>query len=473
MGRMPFRKAMLAWLFLGCATPAWAARDLCELLKDKGILSDLEYKECKAAQEKEAAADTRPTKLPAWLNHFTPFGDLRLRDEMFLGSDFHFRNRGRLRARLGLAVTPVDEVSATFRVATGSPDDPISSNQSFEKTFTRKPFSLDQAYLLLKPGKTFGIRPGSVSVSVGKFAANAYRVTEMLFDDDLNPEGMTEILSLVEEKEGTLRGLRVSGFQWVMDEVSTGSDAWMGGGQIGCDLALGSAANWTLAAGDYSFQGLNSLARRRLSPTIPNARNPTDPAINTMRNTQLANSNSVVLDPYGSILGFKDGFNVLHVASEMNFEDPIGLGVPGGLFGEFVHNTQADGRNVGFALGAGFGRAGRDWYRNPLKNPGDWSASYTFQRVEKDAAVSLYSYSDIDFSTRDSSGSNTQKGSTNVLTSILRLDYMPLAHFQLTAKTHFINALDRHLATQTNGLPLGKSGNSTLVRVQLDAVLKF
>ena len=67
-----------------------------------------------------------------------------------------------------------------------------------------------------------------------------------------------------------------------------------------------------------------------------------------------------------------------------------------------------------------------------------------------------------------------QKGSTNVTGSIIRFDYELFPNFQLTAKSHFINALDPGIATTNNGNS-GKPliGNSTLTRLQLDAVLKF
>ena len=57
--------------------------------------------------------------------------------------------------------------------------------------------------------------------------------------------------------------------------------------------------------------------------------------------------------------------------------------------------------------------------------------------------------------------------STNVQASVVRFDYVLFPNFQLTAKAHFINALDRSESNAT------LDGNATLVRTQLDAVLKF
>src|SRR4029453_1765395 len=119
---------------------------------------------------------------------------------------------------------------------------------------------------------------------------------------------------------------------------------------------------------------------------------------------------------------------------EVNFANLIGT-YGAGLFGEVAYNTQADSDGLGFATGVGFGSSGKDWYHNSLKAPGEWAISYTYEGVEQDAVLALFSYSDVDYVT----SSATQKGSSNVQASILRLDYVLFPNFQLTAKAHFIN----------------------------------
>lgn len=56
-GRQAARAAALALAFAPGA--AFGARDVCEMLRDKGVLNDVEYNECKAAQEKEEDSLTR------------------------------------------------------------------------------------------------------------------------------------------------------------------------------------------------------------------------------------------------------------------------------------------------------------------------------------------------------------------------------------------------------------------------------
>lgn len=469
------------------------AKDLGDILLKKGLITEDDLKQAREEDKQKAAAeesrrDSIMAKLPKWLDVITPFGDLRNRVEGFYGDNYHAETRYRIRARIGLNANVTDEVSGTVRLATGDPNNPITRNQTFTNTFTQKPVNLDWAFMTLKPGKTFGIEPGWGQIVLGKFPVMLARESELIWDDDLAPEGATETLNLWEQREGFLRTVRLNALQWEMNESSNNNDSWIAGGQAAVDTALGSTATWSTSFADYNFIGMNRVATTYLSPFGQSASSKNCPSgvmgtcygSNSNQNQQLSNSNDVVFsapDANGkrTITGYTYGFNVINVGSELDFPNPVGLGIPAGLFADFANNTQAQGRDTGIAVGVGIGKAQKDWYHDALKNPGDWGLSYTWEWVEKDALVSLFSYDDFQYQQRLTS----QRGSTNVTGSILRFDYELFPNFQLTAKSHFINALDPGIATTTNGgttNPPGSNkliGNSTLTRLQLDAVLKF
>lgn len=457
-----YRSITAAAAVLLLAAPA-GARDLCQMLKDKGILNDVEFNECKAAQEKDEARTEKQaqavvaSKWPKWLDMLTPFGDLRLRQEGFYEKGMTANNRFRFRARLGVLVTPTDEVQAGFRLATGNPNDPISTNQTFDREFTRKPFNLDWAYLNIRPWKVFGWERPWFTLTGGKFAVPAFRTSELVWDNDLSPEGGTEVFSLIESKEGLWRSVKVNAFQWTVDQIRADADPWMWGGQAVADMAFGSTAMWTAALANYNYQGMNAVAKGPLNPK------------SSSFNNALANSNDVITQPNGAITAYKYQFNILNVNSDLDFNNPFGIGVPAGAFFDFAYNTEAATRNLGVYVGAGIGNARRDYYRNSLKNPGDWSMSATWVYVEKDAVLSIFSYSNFQYiQTNAPPRSNpTLLGSTNVQGAIVRFDYAPWSFLQLTAKAHIINALDRAI----NNAPL--VGNPTLVRTQFDAAFRF
>lgn len=452
------RRSMVAFaaaLAVLAAANVSRAKDLGDILVQKGLITPEELRQAREEEKQKAAAeesrrDAIVAKLPGWLSMIQPFGDLRIRDEGFYANELIARNRARFRARLGLNITPSDEVGATFRITSGDPNDPISSNQTFNNVFTKKSVNFDQAYLTLRPGKTFNLEPGLVTVVGGKFGVNTYRVSEMLWDDDLSPEGATETVKIVDERDGFLRGLKASAIQWYVDEVSNSVDPNVIGGQVVADTAFDDSTKLTMAFADYSFQSVNEVAQKFLEKT------------SSSFNSSLANSNRVSKFSNGKLSGFQSGFNLVNVNGELDFTNlPVVGGA--GVFGDYVYNTLADGKNQGVAIGFGIGKNVRDWYHDSLKNPGDWGFSYTFEWVEQDAVFSPFSYSDIDYVRQTA----TQKGSSNVEANIVRFDYMLLPNFQLTAKAHFINVLDRGSAN------VKLDGNDTLIRTQLDATLKF
>jgi hypothetical protein len=476
---MRFPHSMTIALALLVAGSTARAKDLGDILLDKGLITPEELQQARQEDKQKAAADESQrnaiiAKLPKWLDAITPFGDVRTRYEGFYQDDAIARNRFRLRARIGLNVNPADEVGATVRLATGDPNDPISTNQTLSNTFTRKSINLDWAYLTVKPGKSVGLQPGWVTVTAGKFGVNGYRTSELVWDDDVSPEGATETLNVIDQREGVVRGLRLNTFQWVVDEIAAAGDPWMFGGQAVADTAFTESAKWTLAFADYHYEDLNNVASKYLSAFTGNS----DPftANTTNQNTSLANSNTVIFSPKDSkgnrkILGYASGFNIVNGSTELNFADPFTLGIPAGIFGDLAYNTQADSHNTGVYLGAGIGNAGKDWYHDVLTKQGDWGLSYTYAWVEKDAVLSIFTFSDINaFSTRSSppGGSRpTQSGGTNIMAHILRLDYVVLPNLQLTAKAYIENVLDRKISNAA------LTQNPTLLRTQLDAVLKF
>lgn len=470
-------KARLLWLGAAAAVVLCGsgvrAKDLGDLLLQKGLITEEELQQVREEEKQKTAAEasqreTLAAKVPKWLDRLTPFGDLRLRDEGFYQQDLHARDRFRLRGRIGLLANVADEISGTLRLATGNSDNPISTNQTLGDTFTSKTINLDWAYLTLKPGKTFGLEPGRFSITAGKFGINTQRFSELVWDDDVSPEGATETLTLVQQRDGWLRGLRLHALQWIVDEVADGADPWISGSQFVGEAAPNATTSWTLAVADYYFDHTNAVARKFLNPYD-------DPPANTKPNSnfnnQLANSNAVVRDSTGKILKYRSAFNVVNAGSEFDAADPAGVGIPAGVYADVAYNTAADGRNLGLYAGGGIGRAGKDWYHDALRNQGDWGLAYTYAWIEQDAVLSLFTYSEInEFSTHPASvgGSRpTQKGGTNLSAHIVRLDYVALASLQLTAKVHFINALDRGISN----VPL--TANPTLVRTQLDALLRF
>jgi hypothetical protein len=116
---------------LGTLAGSAAARELEEILEDKGVITNKEAAESRAAREKSGGA-VAPA-LPDWVRKVTLFGDIRVRNESFFREDDPDRVRQRFRLRVGARVAVNDETEIGMRLASGDPDDPISNNQTFTR----------------------------------------------------------------------------------------------------------------------------------------------------------------------------------------------------------------------------------------------------------------------------------------------------------------------------------------------------
>jgi len=383
-----------------------------------------------AEENKTAAAEAKKgLELPDWVKKTTLFGDVRLRHEGFYhqphksGQDVTARNRERVRARVGLKVAFSDELSATVRVASGDPNNPVSTNETLTGNFTRKHVNLDWAFLTFTPGQSFGLRPGVVSTTMGKFPNPIFRVGQLIFDDDLSPEGASQTLSLLDKPRGGLDQVKVHALEWTYNEVSNAQDGWMFGGQVN---PSGHVGNVQVEAGIGQYWWLNpdQIAQ----------------ALNT--NTSLTNTNLVTKNSAGSITGYQGAFNQSNATLSVTLPNVIGT-QPVQAFADYVYNWQAaidDAHGVmgGLKLGQ-------------TKVRGDWALSGYYEYIGQEAAISSFTYDDFG------------NGGTNLEGSVIQLDYQLLNPLTLNARSHFTNFINRPADTT----------NPTLIRLQLDAQVKF
>jgi hypothetical protein len=398
------------------------------------------------ADDKAKPADKKTAALPEWVNKFTPFGDIRIRQEGFYrqprGGDDppdHARNRTRYRWRLGLKYAYSEELGATIRLASGNPDDPISTNETLEGNFTRKNVNLDWAYLTVAPGKSFGMRPGLLTVNAGKFPNPMFKVGEMVFDEDLSPEGFNETVALLDQPIGPLDQVKLHVQQWSFEEIADAQDGWMFGGQVNPSLHFG---NVLVEAGVGQYWWLNP-------DSIAVAGNTNSTICGLTTNLVNAEVDGVPLQASGCpgdddavVTGFAGGFNQTNLTLAATVPDVVGS-MPLRMFGDYVYNWQApDGDAAGFMTGVRLG--------NP-KDKGDWAAGLLYEYLERDATIGTFAWSDFG------------NGGTNQQGPVLQLDYQLLKPLTLTARGYFTRLIDAPPTLD----------NRTQIRMQLDALLRF
>jgi hypothetical protein len=422
------RTTWLALALVATLAPGAEARELEDILREKGVIDDVEANETKAAREKKEAPALSP--LPDWFNKTTFSGDVRVRGESFWRKDDPDRVRQRFRLRFGARVAVNRETELGLQLASGTANDPISNNQTFTDVFTFKSINVSNAYLKLAPTGTFGWPRPYVTVMGGKFTTPTWHPTRMMFDGDLTPEGFFEVLKLAESTSGALRGVSFNMGQWVFVESSRTGDGALFPFQGVANFAFGDDVLANFAFGDFHYQKEQLIAA---------ARN---------RNTDLAITNDVTLsdgsvaggfrvDPAKTgpnkdgkdasgkaitITGFENDFNVVDLGGDVN----VRTGSPRWplrFFGEYAINTEAASDDTGYQVGAGIG---------PTKDPGDLSLSYAWQSLETNAVVSAFANSDFG---RD--------GGTNSEGHILQLNYMlPFRGMQFTSTCWFVEPID-------------------------------
>jgi hypothetical protein len=355
------------------------------------------------------AQDAEPRERP-WWERLTFSGDLRGRYEGFFQDDEETRHRERFRLRLGVRADITEEVRVTLRLASGETADLTSTNQSFGDFLSRKPVQIDQVNVAYAPKAARGLTLG-----FGKYGYPITR-TQLTWDDDINWEGTFE------RYERTVNGvdLRLAAAQSPLNEVSGDDDAYLfvWSAQAGFAPAGHSVK---LSVTDYHFLHEDQIARGVVARGLRN------PVTNRLERTAA-----------GAVIGYASEFNLIDLILEAEIKTAR-RAYPITLLADLVTNTGAaeGSEDTGVWLLAGYGRAAQ---------PNTYSLSYTFARIERDAVVSTFNFSDIPH--------------TNSRVHMVGFSYMPVRRINLDATGIFSNVLE--------GAP-----EPWLTRLQVDARFTF
>lgn len=434
-------------------------------------------------------------------------GDIRLRAESFfglsnslanganpavLGNDLSPRHRMRLRARLQMRGSINDEFDWGLRFATGSFADNISTNQTLTDFFNRKPFGLDQAYITYKPKAAPGLR-----LQGGRFEP-PWTFTEMTIDNDLMVDGFNESYTRG-FKNSKLKEVALVAWQLPMLERNSafvrnsngtvnldqsrrgGRDLALYGGQVRARIEPSSKVALSLSASDLYFSGTQFISPVQvfgsqlllpLTFTIPASG--TTPAQTIT--TQVAISRDLLVAGNGG-LGLTNASNNAtnrdgHLASGYNLVDLLAKlelkqskRFPVAFLLNFVTNTQA--HDVVTA-----GPGGADLLLPNNENQGYWAEvqvgqtkargdiqfGYTFLRIEKDAVLTPFNFSDV-----------TQQSDMRGHRFLFAYAADPRVTLQFTG---IVTQRPNGLLGPFAPTPAGSFNRSTF-RLQVDTVLKF
>lgn len=373
------------------------------------------------------------------LGNFAFSGDVRLRYEPFFGggvasspaTDSRHRPRVRLRFNVNARFSP--EWSGGFSVATGEDYDPISTNQTMTAFFTRKPFRIDKAFVEYTPNwmKTALRNHGEFRITAGKFGATWYH-TEMTLDNDVSPEGVSQTLAF-NFKNPVFKNLTLVAFQLPFNEVSSGPDSFMHGGQIQTRWQLGSRTRFSSYIAFYDFNRADAIRAAQTADTLTGSTN---------RNAATATQ-------------FASKFGILDVIGRLDFTT-WSTRWPLMLQFNYANNTRACTNLVNISgTPPACDPSDRNAYWAEIqlgqtREVGDYSFGYTFLRIEREAVLGAFNFSDI-------------RAPSNNLNHRLSLGYQAYRNVTL----NFTGLFGRQLTTATS------AEERFLKRLQFDLIYKF
>jgi hypothetical protein len=368
------------------------------------------------------------------LGNFSFSGDLRLRYEPFYGGGDvsspppESRHRPRFRLRFNVDAKFSDEISGGFTLASGDAPDNISTNQTFTNFFQRKFVGIDRAFVRYNPGYA---KP--LTLVAGKFAYTWYR-TELTLDNDMNPEGFSQILSF-DLRNSPLRQVVLVGFQLPFNEVSNGPDSFLNGGQFQTHWKLGNRVRFATYVGFYDWLNADAFraaqtAGRVTGNTSASAATPTQ---------------------------FASKFGILDVIGRADLTTwstrwPLMLQV------DFASNTRActNLKNITTTPLPACDPSQRSaWYAEArlgqTREVRDFALGYTFFHIEREAVLGGFNFSDI-------------RQANNVLSHRVTFDYQAWRNVTLS----YTGLFGRALVT-----PLTPTEERFLKRSQFDFLYRF
>ncbi|MBI5694640.1 MAG: putative porin [Nitrospirae bacterium] len=315
--------------------------------------------------------------LPEWVQQTKIGGDLRLRyqyEDRHKNTTSHPRQRARFRARLGIESKPLKTVKLNLGFASGNSDDNRSTNQTFDKNFSKRALWIDYAYATFTPNDY-------IQLVGGRMKNQIWTVKDMVWDSDINPEGGAVILTYPNSS-------RFEPFMnsvlYVLDERSGASqlstrDPFMYAFQPGVNIDFSPDMKAKVAGIYYGFD-----SNRGTAPLAHSA------GTNTLK---------------GGLL--KYDYASVGATAQVDIKYPI----PGldflhyaGIYGDYINNLEVSTLGSGWMAGIKLGE-------EKVKESGQWQFAYNYRSLGRDAFLDSYPDSDA------------MGGATNIRASEFELAY--------------------------------------------------
>jgi hypothetical protein len=402
-----------------------------------------------------------PRSLPDWVTKFKLFGDVRARYEglsfpngndntgafpdfnaINTGAPFDVsgtvfapqlnvdqdRSRARLRVRVGAEVDLRDGFSAGLRVATGSDNSPVSTNQTLGSAtgqggnFSKYAIWLDRGFLKYEadgePGR-------NVAITLGRFD-NPFFSSDVIWDDDIGMDGIAiqgkyRIRSVTPFVTAGAFPVYNTSLNYATNQPAKfkSYDKWLYAVQGGFDWKINDDFNLKLGVAYYDFNKIAGELSDPFTPLTSSDAGSTDasrPAFAQKGNTYMALRNIIpsALNNYGTTnqyqyFGLATPFRVLALTGKLDWNhfEPVQVTLSGEYLKNLafhrddinaiaVNNRGASTTGIGsFAGGDTAWIVGLKVGHTAMQKRGNWNLGVNYRYVESDAVVDGFADSDF------------------------------------------------------------------------------
>ncbi len=342
------------------------------------------------------------------------------------------RNRFRLRARLGLDADLFDGFTAGMRLATGDSNTPVSTNQTLGGSggnFSKYQIWLDRAFLKYQP-------IDEVAVKVGRFENPFWAPSELVWDQDLNFDGLA-VQTKYEVMPGLTPFANAGAFPIYNTDLNFGTtnetktsstDKWLFGGQLGATWKPAQDYTIKFGAAYYDFTNVQGRLSSPCSAQTTTDSCDTDslrPSFAQNGNTYMALRNitsngSTEYQYYGLASPFRDlvltglvdfgDFHPIHITLDGEYVRNLAFNA-GAINAVAVNNLGAD---VASGVPGNFAGGANGWFTRitigypELTKLWDWNVNFGYKYIESDAVID--GFTDSDFGMVGGVGGTNLKG---------------------------------------------------------------
>lgn len=355
---------LIASLFFTAAL-SWAAETdvdrLLSLLVEKKVLTPDDATAFRADLAVKKQEEKQPASVPDWVQNIKLKGDVRTRYEWDKNKGLQDNSRARIRARIGVEGKINNKLKAGIGIATGKSSDPrsrditLGNSSSTNTPGSGKDIILDYAYGQYAPFRW-------LTLIAGKFQNILWQPFDVLWDNDLTPEGFGANLNyrLNPKTELFFNNL----FFVLKNDSRTDKQPFLEALQPGLNLAVNDQIGLKSALTYYLFRSVKAAQK------FSDSKSGSSP--------YAASGNTLIGGRY------KYNYNAIQPSVEFSFKKPFnGLFPYASIFGDYIYNlsgisTGAGGFDIGVKLGA---QKVSDWKQ--------WQAKLVYSKIGRDSWLDI------------------------------------------------------------------------------------